>query len=202
MDWPGVRQVPEGSGEQGKMEKTGCKIICAAPTTLAVKGLVMMMMSTMIWVLLGVHIHVLVICLIHCNWYYFLSAIKTAPSTCFKLVKKTWWPLIGFLAENINCEVLIGWNVLAIGSPESSMNRNWRKDTFCYYSVCWKQFFSCNTPIWLHLLEMRWIFSLGCLQNRNRWLDLHTCNHALKMWWIFILGCLTKSQQMIVSSPM
>ena len=26
------------SGEQAKMEKTGCKIICGAPTTLAVKG--------------------------------------------------------------------------------------------------------------------------------------------------------------------
>ena len=45
MDRPGVRHVPEGSGEQGKMEKTGCKIICGAPTTLAVKGLMMMMMS-------------------------------------------------------------------------------------------------------------------------------------------------------------
>ena len=44
MDRPGVRQVPEGSGEQGKMEKTGRKIICGAPTTLAVKGLMMMMM--------------------------------------------------------------------------------------------------------------------------------------------------------------
>ena len=42
MDRPGVRQVPEGSGEQGKMEKTGCKINCSAPTTLAVKGLMMM----------------------------------------------------------------------------------------------------------------------------------------------------------------
>ena len=42
MDRPGVHQVPEGSGEQGKMEKTGCKIICSAPTTLAVKGLMMM----------------------------------------------------------------------------------------------------------------------------------------------------------------
>ena len=31
MDRPGVRQVPEGSGEQGKMEETGCKIICCAP---------------------------------------------------------------------------------------------------------------------------------------------------------------------------
>ena len=31
------------SGEQGKMEKTGCKIISGAPTTLAVKGLMMMM---------------------------------------------------------------------------------------------------------------------------------------------------------------
>ena len=28
MDRPGVRQVPEGSGELGKMEKSGCKIIC------------------------------------------------------------------------------------------------------------------------------------------------------------------------------
>ena len=43
MDRPGVRQVSEGSGEQGKMEKTGCKIICGAPTILAVKGLMMMM---------------------------------------------------------------------------------------------------------------------------------------------------------------
>ena len=38
MDRPGVQQVPEGSGEQGKMEKTGCEIICGAPTTLAFKG--------------------------------------------------------------------------------------------------------------------------------------------------------------------
>ena len=44
MNRPGVRQVPEGSGEQGKMEKAGSKIICGAPTTLAVKGLMMMMM--------------------------------------------------------------------------------------------------------------------------------------------------------------
>ena len=46
MDRPGVREVPEGSGEQGKMEKTGSKIICGAPTTLAVKGMMMMMMNT------------------------------------------------------------------------------------------------------------------------------------------------------------
>ena len=38
MDRPGVCQVPESSGEQGKMEETGCKIMCGAPTTLAVKG--------------------------------------------------------------------------------------------------------------------------------------------------------------------
>ena len=36
MDRPGVRQVPEGSGEQRKMEETGCEIICGAPTTLVV----------------------------------------------------------------------------------------------------------------------------------------------------------------------
>ena len=29
---------PRGSGEQGKMEETGCVIICGAPTTLAVTG--------------------------------------------------------------------------------------------------------------------------------------------------------------------
>ena len=44
MDRPGVRQVPEGSGEQGKMEKICCKIICGAPTTLAVKELMMVVM--------------------------------------------------------------------------------------------------------------------------------------------------------------
>ena len=38
MDRPGVRQVPEGSGEQGKMEEAGCEIIYGAPTTLALKG--------------------------------------------------------------------------------------------------------------------------------------------------------------------
>ena len=45
IDRPGVRQFAEGSGEQGKMEKTACNIICGAPTTLAVKGLMMMMMK-------------------------------------------------------------------------------------------------------------------------------------------------------------
>ena len=45
MDRPGgVRQNPEGSGEQGKLEETGCKIIGGAPTTLAVKGLMMMLL--------------------------------------------------------------------------------------------------------------------------------------------------------------
>ena len=46
-DEPGIQQVPEGSGEQGKMEKTGCKIICGAPMILTVKGLMMMMMMMM-----------------------------------------------------------------------------------------------------------------------------------------------------------
>ena len=47
MDRPGVRQVPESSGKQEKMETTGCKIICGVPTTLAVKRLMMMMMMMM-----------------------------------------------------------------------------------------------------------------------------------------------------------
>ena len=38
IDRPGVLQIPEGSGEQGKMENAGCKIICGVLTTLAVKG--------------------------------------------------------------------------------------------------------------------------------------------------------------------
>ena len=55
MDRPGVRKVPEGSGEQGKMEKTGCEIVCGAPTTLAVKGLIMMMMITVVVLLVVVN---------------------------------------------------------------------------------------------------------------------------------------------------
>ena len=38
MDRPGVCQVPEGGGEQGKMEESGCEIIYGAPMTLMVKG--------------------------------------------------------------------------------------------------------------------------------------------------------------------
>ena len=38
MDRPGVRQVPDGRGEQGKMEKTGREIACGVPTILVVKG--------------------------------------------------------------------------------------------------------------------------------------------------------------------
>ena len=38
MDRPGVWQVPEGSGKYGKMEKTGCKIICGAQMTVKVKA--------------------------------------------------------------------------------------------------------------------------------------------------------------------
>ena len=45
MDRPGVRQVPEGRGEQRKMEETGYEVICGAPTTLGVKGEMMMMMN-------------------------------------------------------------------------------------------------------------------------------------------------------------
>ena len=45
---PGVRHVPEGSGEQGEMEETGCKIIRGAQTTFAVKGYMMIIMMMMI----------------------------------------------------------------------------------------------------------------------------------------------------------
>ena len=41
MDRPGIRRVPEGSGEQGKMEETGCEII------LVVKGQMMKMTMTL-----------------------------------------------------------------------------------------------------------------------------------------------------------
>ena len=38
MDRPGVRQVPEGSGERRKMTETGCGVVCSALMTPAVKG--------------------------------------------------------------------------------------------------------------------------------------------------------------------
>ena len=42
--WTGVQfGKSQRAVENGKMEKTGCKIICGAPTTLAVKGLMMRM---------------------------------------------------------------------------------------------------------------------------------------------------------------
>ena len=38
MDRPGSNQVPEGSGEQRKMDETGCEVICGALATPAIKG--------------------------------------------------------------------------------------------------------------------------------------------------------------------
>ena len=38
MDKPGIRQVPEGIGERGKMEENDFEIMCGATTTLTVKG--------------------------------------------------------------------------------------------------------------------------------------------------------------------
>ena len=35
---PGVHQVPEGCGEQRKLEETGCEVICGAQMTPTVKG--------------------------------------------------------------------------------------------------------------------------------------------------------------------
>ena len=54
MDRPGVRRDPEGSGEQGKMEETGCENIGGAPTTLAVEGLMMMTASNRFFLSLSV----------------------------------------------------------------------------------------------------------------------------------------------------
>ena len=45
MDRSGVRQVPDGNGEQGKMGETGCKIIFGAPTTPAVYSFVVASIS-------------------------------------------------------------------------------------------------------------------------------------------------------------
>ena len=45
-EWTGLEfgKSQRAVREQKEMEKTGCKIICGAPTTLAVKGFVVMMM--------------------------------------------------------------------------------------------------------------------------------------------------------------
>ena len=45
-EWAGLEfGKSQRAVENGKMEKTGCKIICGAPTALAVKGLMMLMMT-------------------------------------------------------------------------------------------------------------------------------------------------------------
>ena len=38
MGRPGVHEVPEGSGEQRKMEETGCEVTFGAPSAVVVKG--------------------------------------------------------------------------------------------------------------------------------------------------------------------
>ena len=88
MDRPGVQQVPEGCGEHGKMEKTGCKIICGAPTTLAVKGLMMMMMTVsysctlcFVWfVLCLIPVHC-VLCGVYCVLFQYTVFCVVCPVT-------------------------------------------------------------------------------------------------------------------------
>ena len=84
MDRPVVRQVPEGSGEQGKMEKTGCEVICGAPMTLAVKGLMMMMMIMMrrVCVCVCVCVHGVCVCVCVCTLFMRMF------TTCFQFVTK------------------------------------------------------------------------------------------------------------------
>ena len=41
IDRPEALQVSEGSCEQEKMARTDCKVVCGAPTTLVIKGLIM-----------------------------------------------------------------------------------------------------------------------------------------------------------------
>ena len=52
IDRPGVRQVPEASGEQRKMEETGCDVILGAQPTPMVKGLVKVKVFVVVVVLL------------------------------------------------------------------------------------------------------------------------------------------------------
>ena len=52
-EWTGLEfGKSQRAVENGKIEKTGCKIICGAQTTLAVMGLMMMMMNVYVEVLL------------------------------------------------------------------------------------------------------------------------------------------------------
>ena len=45
MDRPGVQQVQDGSGEQGKLERDGYKVISDAANTLVVKGLMIIIIG-------------------------------------------------------------------------------------------------------------------------------------------------------------
>ena len=57
QEWTGLEFAKSWRAVQnrGKMEETGCEKICGAPTTLAVKGLMMMMTPIM-------HVHSLYLC--------------------------------------------------------------------------------------------------------------------------------------------
>ena len=57
MDRPGLRQVPEGSLKQVKMEETGCEVICATQTTLPVKGYVCVCAFVCVFVCVYVCVH-------------------------------------------------------------------------------------------------------------------------------------------------
>ena len=96
MDRPGVRQVPEGGGEQRKIEETGREIICGAPTTLAVKGLMMMMMMMTLNISLTATLYTpLCLCVCLCDVQfgrYVVSSIKIVKLSNSVLTKLTNMP--------------------------------------------------------------------------------------------------------------
>ena len=60
MDRRRVHQVQKGNREQGKMGKTGRKIICGVPTTLAVKGMMMTYVCVYLFMYACVYVRVYV----------------------------------------------------------------------------------------------------------------------------------------------
>ena len=65
------------------MEKTGCKVICGAPTTLVVKGLMMMMMMMTLW------LKVLNSTILHFLYFRRKCLLRHRRYTCARL-RRSW----------------------------------------------------------------------------------------------------------------
>ena len=142
IDRPGVCQVPEGSGEQTKMEETGCEVICGAP--MIGEGDVNLLCAEFGNLLYMVGAG-MILCYALCFLCVYLIQTKRTPRFCFSFLQ---------LPRFCFSFAFIKFLVLCMGLLQTP---------FCF--KC------CHFFVWFEQGSLRLINSFVCIWFTSRWLN-------------------------------